>query len=96
MLPSDKKAIVAFLLYAIAQFVVPIALFRGTLAIFNALLFFGTVAPIGMGLIILQWYAMTRSMGRSMHFVTVIAFWLGLACLALLNHWLIMLADNSC
>jgi len=92
MLPSDKKAILAFLIYAIAQLVVPIAAFRRTLAIKDALWFVGTIGPVMMGVIVLAWYVSARSM----HFVTVIAFWLGLACLGLLNHWLMILIDATC
>jgi hypothetical protein len=92
MLPSDKKAVVVFLVYATAQLVVPIALFRGTLGIKDALWFVGTVAPVAMGMIVLAWFVV----GRSMRLTTVMVFGLGLACLGLLNHWLIMLIEDSC
>jgi hypothetical protein len=92
MLASNKRAILAFVLYAIVQFVTPIALFRGTLLIKDALWLMGTVAPTIAGIVVLVWYVLTRSL----HFVTVLAFWLGLACLGLVNLWLIRLIEATC
>lgn len=92
MLPTDRKAIAALLLYAVAQFVLPIALFRGTLAIRDAVWIAGTVAPVAMGIAVLAWYLV----GRSLHFVTVIAIWITLGVLGVVNHLLIAALDASC
>jgi hypothetical protein len=92
MLPSDKKAVGALLLYAVAQFLVPIALSRGTPAIRDALWIAGTIAPAAMGIAILAWYFLGRSMRR----MTAVAIWIALGVLAALNHFIIAALDASC
>ena len=61
MLSSDKKATVVFVVYAVVQLFAPIALFRGTLEIKDALWFVGTITPVVMGTIVLAWYVLARS-----------------------------------
>jgi len=104
MSSSDKKAALVFLLYAVGQFVVPIALFRHTLAIFDALWFAGTIAPGAMAIAVSVWFLAGRepcrpsrpSSSASMHLVTLISFWLGLVGLATLNLWIIDEIQASC
>jgi hypothetical protein len=104
MSSSDRKAALAFTLYTVSQFTVPILLFRNTSTIFDAVWVAGTIAPTVAGVAVAVWFLVGRqrcrpwraSSSASMHLVTLLIIWLGLVSLAVLNLWIRDEISASC